>query len=365
MVQITSTLVVASLLVSSVLAVPISHVDQHKEHAPELAERTIHAHKKHHHKKHSEQQHEQQGHGTATQHQNKLDKRTVQSHQHKKQHHKKHPEHENKEHGDVTAPHHDHQQLDKRAVTEPHPDAKHQNHQHQHHDQHAEHPSGTADGPQEPAERHHEQFSVRADEVEAFTRAFNDIDIEEISARDPSLGSFFKKVKKTVSHIVTPKNIATVAKFAPLILREDQTELLGRALEHPSFQKLAERDPSFGSFFKKVKKAVGHVATPKNLMKAAAFAPLILREDEMDAFTRAIADDEVTELAAREPSFGSFFKKVKKIATPHNIAKAVDIASKFIPREDGAEVVERDLAADEPHDIIARTFVEYDLDNLD
>jgi len=100
-------------------------------------------------------------------------------------------------------------------------------------------------------------------------------------------------------------------------------------------------------------------------MKAAAFAPLILREDEMDAFTRAIADDEVTELAAREPSFGSFFKKVKKIATPHNIAKAVDIASKFIPREDGAEVVERDLAADEPHDIIARTFVEYDLDNLD
>jgi len=242
---------------------------------------------------------------------------------------------------------------------------------HGHHHQHAKHTSNTAssDGANEPAaaEHHHAQFNVRADEVEAFTRAFNDIDIDEISARDPSLGSFFKKVKKTVSHVVTPKNIATVAKFAPLILREDQTELLGRALEHPHFEKLAERDPSFGSFFKKVKKAVAHVATPKNLVKAAAFAPLILREDEMDAFKRAIADETVIELAARDPSFGSFFKKVKKIATPHNIAKAVDIASKFIRREDSAsvEVVERDLVADEPHDIIARTFVEYDLDNLD
>ncbi|PPR07155.1 hypothetical protein CVT24_010703 [Panaeolus cyanescens] len=381
MVQITSTLVVVSLIASSVLAVPIAHVDQHNEqahaHAHELSARNVHPHdseKHHHHHPQAQAQHPHEQHSDHedsanghNEHQ-QLDKRIV--HPHKKHHHKKHTTHPHEQHSDsATHPSHDEpKKLNKRAVDQhPAAAAKHR-HVRPAHKSHSNAPghgqrTDEAVSPRE-LEPHHEHFTVRADEVEAFTRAFNDIDIEEIAARDPSLGSFFKKIKKTVKKIATPKNLLTVAKFAPLVLREDQTELLGRAVEHPAFQKLAERDPSFGSFFKKVKKAVAHVATPKNLVKAAAFAPLVLREDEMEAFQRAVADDEVNELAARDPSFGSFFKKVKKVATPHNIAKAIDIASKFVPREDGTEVVERDVGNDE-HDLTARTVVEYDLDNLD
>jgi hypothetical protein len=212
------------------------------------------------------------------------------------------------------------------------------------------------------------KLNIREDEVEAFARTFDNIDLDELSARDPSLGSFFKKVKKTVSHIATPSNIAKAAKFAsPLILREDEGEILARAFDHPTLQKLAERDPSFGSFFKKIKKTVSHLATPKNLVKAAAFAPLILREDELDVFRRSFDDDTLVRLAAREPSFRSFFKKVKKavshVVTPGNIAKVAKFAP-LVLREDiaGGHLLGRE---DVDKDLIARVYTEYDLEALD
>jgi hypothetical protein len=279
MVQLTSTLVLAALLTSSALAVPVAH----DHHHPELADRTIHVHLRHHNKH--------------------------------------------------TPPHREH--------------------------------DGSTHQPEQATEK---KLNLREDEDEAFARAFDDIDLDELAARNPSFGSFFKKIKKTVGHVATPGNIAKAAKFvAPLVLREDEGEMLVRAFEHPALQELAERDPSFGSFFKKIKKTVSHLATPKNLAKAAAFAPLILREDEVDAFKRSFDDNTIERIAAREPSFGSFFKKVKKavshVVTPGNIAKVAKFAPLVLREDiDGADLLGRE---DVHRDLIARAYAQYDLDALD
>jgi len=171
----------------------------------------------------------------------------------------------------------------------------------------------------------------------------------EIAARDPSFGSFFRKVKNffSPSHIEKAANTAKEAsKLASMLKREDSSDLFERSLylndmeeftarDLEDLEALAARDPSFGSFFRKIK----HFANFNNLKKAASVASLVVREDDMEEFTARDLED-LEELAARDPKFGSFFRKIKHFANFNNLKKAASMASLVIREDD--ELFRRD-----------------------
>jgi len=127
--------------------------------------------------------------------------------------------------------------------------------------------------------------------------------------------------------------------------------------QHARAEELTERDPNF---FRSAFRAVRKVATPSNVMKAAA--GLVFRNDAEDISQRdlespesivnlVIRDNELQltdrdveylkDLAARDPNwFSSAFRAVKKVVTPPNIMKAGKFAAGLIFRED--EMSQRD-----------------------
>jgi hypothetical protein len=173
----------------------------------------------------------------------------------------------------------------------------------------------------------------REDAVEEFTaRDFEAL--EELAARDPHFrfGSVFKKIK----HLANFKNLKAVAGVAALAIREeDEMQLTVRDMEE--LEELAARNPSFGSFFRKVK----HFANFNNIKKVANVASMVVREDDDSEFT-ARDLEELEELAARDPSFGSFFRKVKHFANFNNIKKVANVASMVVREDDG--LFERDYS---------------------
>lgn len=175
---------------------------------------------------------------------------------------------------------------------------------------------------------------LREEAPEAYERDFEDVDFEEMLARDPSFGSFFRKIKK----IARP-----AAGIASLVLREESPEAYERAFDDIDFEELAARDPSFKSIFGKIKSAF----TKKNVQKVEGvaskvgkIADLVIRDEDAELLERDLEDLE--ELAARDPSFGSIFRKIKKIASPKNLSTVARVASLVI--RDGEQLTEREIA---------------------
>lgn len=131
--------------------------------------------------------------------------------------------------------------------------------------------------------------------------------LEDLALREPSIGSFFRKIK----HFFSPHNIDKAAdatkeasKIASMLKREDAEDLYGRSFEDfaeqlterelDDMQELAVRDPRFGSFFKKIKKFVNF----KNIKKVASVASLAIREDNeaFDVFERQFSDLDLDQL---------------------------------------------------------------------
>ncbi|KAH9478707.1 hypothetical protein JR316_0009167 [Psilocybe cubensis] len=180
-----------------------------------------------------------------------------------------------------------------------------------------------------------------------------------LEARTPNFGSFFRKVRKAA----TPSRIKKIAHIAELALRENEDEQIVTRRELEYLEDLVLREPSIGSFFRKVK----NFFTPHNIDKASnaakeasKLAGMLKREASEDLSARSLEAfvdqlterefEDIQELAAREPRFGSFFKKFINMK---NIKKAASVASLVI-RED-----------DEPFYMFEREALEADVDNLD
>jgi hypothetical protein len=180
-------------------------------------------------------------------------------------------------------------------------------------------------------------------------------EIVDLAARDPKFrfGRIFGKITHAVGSIAK-----VAAPIASNFIREDvEPEFTARDLAIlDSYRDLAARDPSFGSFFHRIQNTVNNVRhTVSSVAKGAI--PII------NQFTREVPDLELTErdfayfdeLAARDPNFWHSFKsvvgKVAKIAKP-----AARIAAGILIRDDGMESVlelsERDL--EELDDLAAR-----------
>jgi len=152
-------------------------------------------------------------------------------------------------------------------------------------------------------------------------------EIADLLARDPSFGSFIKGIGKDIGKVA-----GVVAPIATKFIREEPQELSARDIE--LLEELAARDPSFGSFFKGLAKDVGKVAGV-----VAPIATKFIREEPLELSARDI--ELLEELAARDPSFGSFFKGLAKDVG--KVAGAVaPIATKFI-REEPLELSARDM----------------------
>jgi len=167
---------------------------------------------------------------------------------------------------------------------------------------------------------------------------------------DPKFG-FLKRIKK----VVNPTNIHRAERIAGLFLRDnfvDIDELNSRELPEFSenfdardlqtLEDLEARFPKFG-FLKKIKKVVNS----KNIHRAEKIAGLFLRDDGYDDIQLSAKDldesinlehfttrdlDVMAELEARDPSFGSFFRKVRKMAKP--LGKVAGVAASIMLRED-------------------------------
>jgi len=78
--------------------------------------------------------------------------------------------------------------------------------------------------------------------------------LKDLSARDPN---WFRKAFRTVRKVATPSNLMNAGKFAAnVLLREDAEELSQRDVE---YEDLSTREPSIKSFFERVK----NVFSPK------------------------------------------------------------------------------------------------------
>lgn len=158
-----------------------------------------------------------------------------------------------------------------------------------------------------------EEFALDARDIEV---------IEELAARDPSFGSFIKGLGKDIGKVAS--TVAPIAGAAAKFIREED---------------LAARDPSFGSFIKGIGKDIGKVAS--TVAPIAGTVAKFIREDSEALTARDI--ELIEELAARDPSFGSFIKglgkDIGKVAS--TVAPIASVATKFIREEE-------DLAARDP-----------------
>jgi hypothetical protein len=230
-------------------------------------------------------------------------------------------------------------------------------------------------------------FVLREDEPQLTQR-----DLEEITDREFAElmeRNWFKSIFRGVKKVATPANIGKVARF---VLRDDESLLTERDLEELTdrdIEELIQRN-----WFKSIFRGVKKVATPANLGKVASF---VLREDAEELSQRDL--EYLEDLSAREPSVGSFFRKVKNFFKPSNIDKAANTAKEIsnLVREDVDDLVERDidfeeeelsarelenledLAARDPTfgsifrnlvsredgDVFERDFADYEIENLD
>jgi len=192
-----------------------------------------------------------------------------------------------------------------------------------------------------------QDFQIREADITA-----RDVEyLDDLAARDPSFGSFFRKVKNFFKPSRIDKAVNTVKeaeKLASMLKRDDSLDFFQRGFDQDDveeftardleeLEELAARDPKFGSFFRKIK----HFANFSNLKKVASVAGLALREDDGEELTARDFED-LEELATRDPSFGSFFRKVKHFVNFNNIKKAASVATLVVREVD--EVFERDLS---------------------
>jgi hypothetical protein len=165
---------------------------------------------------------------------------------------------------------------------------------------------------------------------------------------------FFRKIKK----VFKPSNIGKVASVASLVIRDDISEVYERALG--DLEKLAARDPSFGSFFRKIRKNVN----PSNIGKIAGITGLAIRDEYPELSVRDL--EYLEDLAARDPSLGSFFRKVKNFFSPSHIDKAANTAKEasklagMLTRGEGFDLSERSVTADDLQELTARDLEYFD-----
>jgi hypothetical protein len=225
-------------------------------------------------------------------------------------------------------------------------------------------------------------FVLREDESQLSQR-----DLEELTDREFAElveRKWFKSIFRGVKKLATPANIGKVASF---VLRDGESLLTERDLEE-----LTERDIEEliqRSWFKKIFRGVKKFATPANIGKVASF---VLREDAEKLSQRDL--EYLEDLSTREPSVRSFFRKVKNFFKPSNIDKAADTAkaiSNFVREdvderdidfeevsarelEDLEELAARDptfgsifrnLVSREGKDVFERDFADYEMENLD
>jgi len=136
-----------------------------------------------------------------------------------------------------------------------------------------------------------------------------DRDIEELIQRN-----WFKSIVRGVKKIATPSNLGKVAKVASFVIREDAEELSQRDLEY--LEDLSTREPSVRSFFRKVK----NFFKPSNIDKAAETAKTIsnlvreevgdLAERDLDFEFSARELEDLEDLAVRDATFGAIFRNI-------------------------------------------------------
>jgi hypothetical protein len=178
---------------------------------------------------------------------------------------------------------------------------------------------------------------IRDDESQLAER-----DVEELTDREFAElmeRNWFKSIVRTVRKVATPSNIGKVASF---VIRDDESLLTERDLEELTdrdIEELIQRN-----WFKSIVRTVKKVATPSNIGKVAGF---VLREDAEELSQRDL--EYLEDLSTREPSVGSFFRKVKNFFNPSNIDKAANTAKTIsnLVREDVDDLVERDVAFEE------------------
>jgi hypothetical protein len=110
--------------------------------------------------------------------------------------------------------------------------------------------------------------------------------LKDLTARDPNwVSSAFRVAKKHV----TPSNVMKAGKFAASVLfREDAEEISQRDVE---YEDLSTREPSIKSFFERVK----NVFSPKKKEKSKS-EEVETREDDEDVFERYFDDYEIDNL---------------------------------------------------------------------
>ena len=150
--------------------------------------------------------------------------------------------------------------------------------------------------------------------------------------------NWFKSIVRGVRKVATPANIG---KVASLVLRDGESLLTERDLEaltDRDIEELIQRN-----WFKSIVRGVKKIATPANLGKAAKIASFVIREDAEELSQRDL--EYLEDLSTREPSVGSFFRKVKNFFKPSNIDKAAETAKTIsnLVREDVGDLAERDL----------------------
>ncbi|KAF8155592.1 hypothetical protein B0H34DRAFT_502692 [Crassisporium funariophilum] len=196
---------------------------------------------------------------------------------------------------------------------------------------------------------------MREDGPDSVERDLSEVDYEELAARDPNFGHVLGNIRK----VVNPHNIAKVGHLAHAISHvlgrdiEESSNLLEREITDADLEDLAAREPNFKHFLKKLKK----VALPAAKMGMhllmrdddSGGISLVFREESPEVYEREITDAHLEQLAARDPNFGSFLRKIKKVALP-----AAKIGMHLLIREDGVELVGRDLSDFEYQELAAR-----------
>jgi predicted DNA binding protein len=111
--------------------------------------------------------------------------------------------------------------------------------------------------------------------------------LKDLTARDPS---WLKSALRAGKKHLTPSNVMKAGKFAASVLfREDAEELSQRDVE---YEDLSTREPSIKSFFERVKE----VFSPKKKAKQSKSDEVEGREDDDDVFERYFDDYEIDNL---------------------------------------------------------------------
>ncbi|KAF8155591.1 hypothetical protein B0H34DRAFT_502697 [Crassisporium funariophilum] len=166
-------------------------------------------------------------------------------------------------------------------------------------------------------------------------------DTPEMIERDTSSGPPWIKGFKNTKKAASP-----VSNMPSVSQQKEAPKVVERDMADFDFEELAARDPSFGSWFRKIKKAA---------LPAVKLASLAIRQEAPKVIERDLADFDFEALAARDPSFGSLVKKIKKAG--HNVSPWGSLGKYgkvpgLVTRDENPEVYERGFEA-------------YEIDELD